>query len=113
MQVEFYQDNRGDYPVKDFIKEKLSDIEKKRVLKMLERLEKEDDYKLTRYFRSRLALPIKGRNNLFEFRRFPCRIFFTLYCNICWLLHIFKKKNEGPTPAKEIEIADHRKTLIK
>ncbi|GEM_PF-4276131 len=106
MQVEFYQNSRGDYPVKEFLRDdKLSDKDKKKVAKFLLRVENENDDKLIRFFRSKNATPFKGWQNLYEFRPFPFRIFFSLYKNICWLLHIIIKRNEGPTPLREIKKA--------
>jgi len=82
-------------------------------LKFLERIEDDDDNKLGRFFRSQNALPIKGYKGLFEFRPFPCRIFFTFKGGACWLLHLIVKKNNGRTPKKELKKANKIKEIIK
>jgi len=113
MRIEFYTDRRETCPVRDFLKyDQLSPKDKKKIINFLMKVENYEDDRLTGFFHSKNATAIKGRNHLYEFRPFPCRIFFTLYGNVCWLLHIIVKKRSGPAPKKEIIKADLRKEEI-
>lgn len=105
--VYFFQTARGDYPVKDFIKEQDGTTYAKILHSMA----------LLRDFGPYLKPPYmkKLQNKLYELRisgKVAVRIFYTLYNNEYCLLHAFKKKRQK-TPSSEIKVAlDRIKKII-
>ena len=97
--VKFFQTARGDYPVKDFIREQDKATYAK-ILNYILLLKTYGPYLKPPYIK-------KLQNKLYELRisgRATIRIFYTIVRNEYYLLHGFKKKTQK-TPTKEIKTA--------
>lgn len=97
--VKFFQNSRGDYPVKEFIDQQ-DDLTSARIISAIELLETDGPFLKPPYIK-------KLRNKLYEFRisgKTEIRIFYTIKNSEYYLLHSFKKKSQK-TPSKEIKIA--------
>lgn len=104
--IKFYQNARGELPVKSFI-EKLDDSGKGKFLRL---------YDLLRDYGQRLTFPHAKHitKEISELRirgKTEIRIFYTKYGDAYILLHAFKKKTQK-TPTKELYIAQQRLTDI-
>ena len=105
--VLFFQTSRGDFPVKEFIREQNKTIYMK-LIHAIELLEKGGPYLKPPYIK-------KLQNKLYELRisgKIAIRIFYTVINSEYYLLHAFKKKSQK-TPAKELGIAlDRMRELV-
>lgn len=100
--VNFFQTSRGDYPVKDFIKEQDESIYAK-ILLSIQLLQNNGPFLKPPYIK-------KLQNRLYELRisgKIPIRIFYTILNNEYYLLHGYKKKSQK-TPARELKVAIDR-----
>lgn len=102
----FYEANRGEKPVQEFIK-KLSPATFAKILRMLELLEQYGTF---------LCMPHckKITKDIYELRirgKEEIRIFYFIKKRNIYLLHAFKKKSQN-TPVKEIEVAERRIDLL-
>ena len=106
-QVKFFHNQRGDFPVKDFI-EKLDKSLYIRILRYINLLANKGIYVQPPYAK-------KIRNNIWELRitgKIQIRILYTYFDNAFYLLHALKKKKQK-IPLKEIAIAlDRKKELV-
>jgi|SRR3989339_386692 len=106
-QVKFFQNQRGDYPVKDFI---IKQDEKTyaKILALIKLLNNNGPFIRPPYVK-------KIINNIWELRitgKTQVRIFYIYFNNVFYLLHIFIKKTQK-TPSSEIKIAlDRAKRVI-
>ena len=105
--VKFFQTSRGDYPVKDFIKEQDKATAAK-IVSAIELLETDGPYLKPPYIK-------KLQDKLYELRisgKVAVRILYTIKDGEYYLLHAFKKKTQK-TLTKEIKIAlDRIKELV-
>jgi phage-related protein len=105
--VNFYQTQRGDYPVKNFADKQDSDTIAK-IISGVELLETDGPLLKPPYIK-------KLQNKLYELRisgSIAIRIFYTVYKGKYYLLHAFKKKTQK-TPLKELKVAlDRMKEII-
>ena len=105
--VLFFQTSRGDFPVKEFIREQNKTIYMK-LIHAIELLENGGPYLKPPYIK-------KLQNKLYELRisgKIAIRIFYTVINSEYYLLHAFKKKSQK-TPAKELKIAlDRMRELV-
>lgn len=105
--VKFFQNPRGDYPVKDFIKQQ-DEATYAKILHVIIVL---------RDYGPHLKLPYakKLQGKLYELRtsgKIPVRIFYTMHKDTYYLLHAFKKKTPK-IPLKDLKVAlDRAKKLI-
>lgn len=103
MQISFYQSDRGENYVGDFIRN-LDDKTKNIIQTKLETWEKYDvrtDFK-----------KLKGYRDLYQIRIGAFRTLCTFSGDICCLLHIFRKTS-NETPKKELTIASNRAKKFK
>lgn len=105
-QVNFFQNQRGDFPVKDFI---IKQDEKTyaKILALIKLLNNNGPTIRPPYVK-------KIINNIWELRitgKIQFRIFYIFFNNIFYLLHIFIKKTQK-TPSNEIKIALDRARRI-
>lgn len=100
--VKFFQTDRGDYPVRDFIQEQDHETQA-RIILSIELLRDNGPFLKPPHIkklRSKLyELRIKSRENI--------RIFYTIFENEYYLLHAFKKKSQK-TPPREMKLAIDR-----
>lgn len=108
MRIEFFKKTSGNAPVEDFITNNLEPKDQKKVIRALDRIDKEKEG-LVNLFKSEYAKKLE--KDLYELTPDKVRILFTLKDSICWLLHIFFKKT-NKTPIKELNCARERKNLI-
>jgi len=105
--VKFFQTDRGNYPVKEFIEEQDKTTFAK-IIRYLELLKNYGPYLKPPYIKK-----IAGK--LYELRitgKTEVRIFYSVINNEYYLLHAFKKKS-NKTPAREINTAvDRMKEII-
>ena len=105
--VNFFQTERGDYPVKDFAN-KQDNATKAKIALSIRLLMNQGPFLKPPYIK-------KLRNNIYELRisgKIAVRIFYTIHKNEYYLLHAFKKKSQN-TPNKEIKIAiDRLKEIV-
>lgn len=105
--VKFFQTDRGEYPVKDFIEEQ-DENTRARLIHAIELLETSGPFLKPPYIK-------KLQDKLYELRVFgqvAIRIFYTIHNNEYYLLHAFKKKTQK-TPSKELKTAlDRMKEII-
>ncbi len=105
--VLFFQTARGDYPVREFI-QGLDQTTYARSIHAIELLETDGPYLKPPYIK-------KLQDKLYELRisgKVAVRIFYTMFKNEYYLLHIFKKKSQK-TPTKEIRVAlDRMKEVV-
>ena len=105
--VLFFQTTRGDFPVKEFIKEQDKTTYTK-LIHAIELLENGGPYLKPPYIK-------KLQNKLYELRisgKVTIRIFYTIINGEYYLLHAFKKKSQK-TPTKELKIAlDRMRELV-
>lgn len=97
--VYFFHTARGNYPVKEFIKEQEKPVYAK-ILRFIELLENNGPFLKPPYIK-------KLQDNLYELRitgKTEIRIFYTLSKNKYYLLHAFKKKSQK-MPSKELKTA--------
>lgn len=97
--VNFFQNARGDYPVKDFIKEQDQPTAAK-ISSYIELLKTDGPYLKPPYMK-------KLQDKLYELRisgKIAVRLLYTIKGGEYYLLHAFKKKTRK-TPAREIKIA--------
>jgi len=97
--VKFFQTSRGDYPVKEFIKEQDATTYAK-ILHSTLLLKNGGPFLKPPYMK-------KLQDKLYELRitgKTAIRIFYTVSENEYYLLHAFKKKTQK-TPPKELKIA--------
>jgi len=105
--VVFYQSNRGNSPVVDYI-DNLDKSVSPKYFKLIELLNE---------FGPRLGMPYSRKltKNLNELRtrgKNPIRVIYTRVGNVYVILHAFQKKT-NKTPTKEIKLAESRRlTLI-
>ena len=102
----FYEANRGEKPVQEFIK-KLSPATFAKILRMLELLEQYGTF---------LCMPHckKITKDIYELRirgKEEIRIFYFIKKRNIYLPYAFKKKSQN-TPVKEIEVAERRIDLL-
>jgi phage-related protein len=100
--VKFFQTERGDYPVRDFILEQNPKTHAKIILS-IELLRDNGPFLKPPHIK-------KLKPNLYELRilgRDPIRIFYTIYKKEYYLLHAFKKKSQR-TPPREFKLAIDR-----
>jgi len=106
-QVKFFQNQRGDYPVKDFII-KQNEKTYAKILGLIKLLNNNGLLIKPPYVK-------KIVNNIWELRitgKTAIRILYCFVNNVFYLLHAFKKKT-NKTPLKEIQIAlDRAKNII-
>lgn len=105
-QVKFFQNQRGDKPVEEFILQQEKTIYT-RIIRLIDLIK--DNGPLIRPPYAK-----KIRDNIWELRVSGKNAIRVLYCfinNEFYLLHIFKKKTDK-TPAKEIKIAIDRAQKI-
>lgn len=105
-QVKFFQNQRGDYPVKDFI---IKQDEKTyvKILSLIKLLNNNGLLIKPPYVKKLI-------NNIWELRiigKTQVRILYIYFNNIFYLLHIFIKKTQK-TPSSEIKIALDRARRI-
>lgn len=105
--VNFYQTPRGDYPVKEFMKEQ-DMLTRTRMAQSINLLAKGGPYLKPPYMK-------KLQDKLYELRIqgvIAIRIFYTVYEGNYYLLHAFKKKTQK-TPLKELKVGlDRMKEII-
>ena len=105
--VLFFQTARGDFPVKEFIKEQDKTTYTK-LIHAIELLENGGPYLKPPYIK-------KLQNKLYELRisgKIATRIFYTITNGEYYLLHAFKKKSQK-TPTKELKIVlDRMRELV-
>ena len=97
--VKFFQTNRGDYPVREFMKEQDKQTSAK-LISVIELLETDGPFLKPPYIK-------KLQGKLYEFRisgKVAIRVFYTIKEGKYYLLHAFKKKIQK-TPTKELKIA--------
>jgi len=104
--IYFFETNRGEKPVEDFI-EGLSPSAYAKVLRTLE---------LLKQYGTFLCMPYckKITQNVYELRirgKEEIRIFYFIQKRNVYLLHAFKKKSQK-TPKNEIKIAEQRMKLL-
>ncbi len=100
--VKFFQTERGDYPVKDFITEQDSETYA-RIILSIQLLRDNGPFLKPPHIK-------KLRPKLYELRIKsvnPIRIFYTIYENEYYLLHAFKKKSQK-TPPRDLKLAIDR-----
>lgn len=100
--VKFFQTDRGDYPVKDFILEQDHETYA-RIILSIQLLRDNGPFLKPPHIK-------KLRTKLYELRiksKVPIRIFYTIYENEYYLLHAFKKKSQK-TPPREMKLAIER-----
>lgn len=100
--VKFFQTDRGDYPVKDFILEQDPQTHA-RIILSIELLRDNGPFLKPPHIK-------KLKDKLYELRiksKVPIRIFYTIYENEYYLLHAFKKKSQK-TPPREMKLAIDR-----
>lgn len=106
-QVKFFLNQRGDYPVKDFI-EKLEKPIYVKILQSIHLIESNGIFIKPPYVK-------KIQDNIWELRiskKIQVRIFYCFYKNAFYLLHAFIKKSQK-TPRNELKIAlDRVKNII-
>ena len=106
-EVKFFKTNRGEFPVKVFIKEQ-DEVSYSKLLHSINLLTGNGPYLKPPYVK-------KIQNNLYELRvsgKIQIRIFYTFYGNTYYLIHAFKKKSQK-TPIKELRIAIDRLKKIR
>lgn len=105
--VRFYQTRRGDYPVDDFLSDQDNEISTK-VFSYFSLLQNNGPFLKPPQIK-------KLQSNLYELRvksKLNIRIFYTMFNNEYYILHVFKKKTQK-IPIKELKIAiDRMKTII-
>lgn len=105
--VKFYQTKRGDYPVNDFLTDQDNEISTK-VFSYFSLLQNNGPFLKPPQIK-------KLQSNLYELRiksKLNIRVFYTIFNNEYYILHIFKKKTQK-TPTKELKIAiDRMNTII-
>ena len=97
--VKFFQTKRGDFPVKDFIEEQDKPTQTK-IAHYISLLKEYGPYLKPPYNK-------KLRDKLYELRisgKNAVRIFYIIFNNEYYLLHVFKKKTQK-TPLKELKTA--------
>jgi len=97
--VLFFQTAKGDFPVKDFIKEQDKATYAK-VLQSIKLLANNGPFLKPPYIK-------KLQDKLYELRisgKVAIRIFYTMVNNEYYLLHAFKKKSQK-TPSQELKVA--------
>jgi phage-related protein len=100
--VKFFQTDRGDYPVKDFILEQEEETQA-RIILSIELLRDNGPFLKPPHIK-------KLRSKFYELRilgKVPIRIFYTIFENEYYLLHAFKKKSQK-TPAREMNLGIDR-----
>lgn len=105
--VKFFQTDRGQFPVKDFIEEQ-NQSEFAKLIHSIELLESFGPFLKPPHSK-------KLQDNLYELRvsgKVAIRIFYTHINNEYYLLHALKKKSQK-TPSKDIKIAlDRQREII-
>ena len=105
--VLFFQTARGDYPVKEFLKEQ-DEATYAKVLLAIRLLANNGPFLKPPYIK-------KLQNRLYELRisgTVAIRIFYTIHSNEYYLLHAFKKKSQK-TPNREMKTAlDRMKEIV-
>lgn len=105
--VRFYQTRRGDYPVDGFLSDQDNEISTK-VFSYFSLLQNNGPFLKPPQIK-------KLQSNLYELRvksKLNIRIFYTMFNNEYYILHVFKKKTQK-IPIKELKIAiDRMKTII-
>ena len=105
-QVEFFQNQRGDSPVEEFIKQQDESTYAK-IIHSIDLVKNNGILLRPPYVK-------KIRNNVWELRisgKNAIRIFYCIFNNKFYFLHAFKKKT-NKTPLKEIKIALDRSINI-
>jgi phage-related protein len=100
--VKFFQTDRGDYPVRDFILEQNEEAQA-RIILSIELLRDNGPFLKPPHIK-------KLRDKFYELRimgKVPVRIFYTIYKSEYFLLHAFKKKSQK-TPSREIRLGIDR-----
>ncbi len=100
--VKFFQTERGDYPVRNFIEEQDGETYA-RIILSVQLLRDNGPFLKPPHIK-------KLRNKLYELRiksKVPIRIFYTIFENEYYLLHAFKKKSQK-TPPREMRLAIDR-----
>ena len=105
MDIEFYKKGSKEV-VCDFIENLKNNEDKRKIIKELERLRREDLKKLLR-----VKIVKKIEDNLYELRPNNIRIFFIIFKDVYYLLHIIIKKRDK-IPRKDLNIARTRKKEI-
>lgn len=104
--VKFYQTRRGDYPVNDFLSEQDKGISSK-IFSYFILLQNNGPFlkppQIKKLQSNLYELSIKGKLNI--------RVFYTMFNNEYYILHIFKKKTQK-TSAKDFKIAIDRMNHI-
>lgn len=90
----------------DFIENIDSNQDKRKIIKDLDRLQNEDLEKLLK-----VEVVKKLEDNLYELRPYDIRIFFIVFKDAYYLLHIIRKKRKK-IPSKDLNIARKRKKEI-
>ncbi len=105
--VNFFQTNRGESPVQEFIKQQ-DDATYAKILLSIKFLSDNGPFLKPPYIK-------KLKEKLYELRisgKVSIRVFYTIFNNEYYLLHAFKKQSQK-TPPKEIKMAvDRMKQLI-
>jgi len=105
--VLFFQTAKGDFPVKDFIKEQDKATYAK-VLQSIKLLANNGPFLKPPYIK-------KLQDKLYELRisgKVAIRIFYTMVNNEYYLLHAFKKKSQK-TPSQKLKVAlDRMKEIV-
>lgn len=104
--VKFFQNSRGDFPVKNFIQEQ-DEVTYAKILLSVKLLKENGPFLKPPYIK-------KLQNKLYELRisgKIATRIFYTLHNNEYYLLHAFKKGSQK-TPLKELRLAIDRMNEI-
>lgn len=111
MKIEYWKDSRGESPVAIFIETLEDNKTKKKILRIIDLLEK---WEMRLLYTTEFMEKMRGLE-LYElrirFRGIYYRIFFDIINNTAWFLHAFKKKTSH-TPQKEINTALRRKRIL-
>ncbi len=100
MRVAYFETERGDLPVRDYI-ESLPERERAKTKALIAHLAERTT------LREPHAKKIVGYTGLYELRPGDHRIFYCYHEGMAVLLHAFRKKS-NKTPQREIDVAYHR-----
>lgn len=109
MEIEFWETASGRCPVKEFT-DRLPEKHRIKILKRQDYLSEKGFFLLNTPFVKKLSGSVYEL--IVDFDRIGYRLLWGVKNGVCWMVHIFLKKQQK-TPQKEINIAEARlKTII-